>query len=842
MQKILMIIVLVLWALQGAEVQASGTSLPEFGKKSLVVREDTVKKDTVKKETAYEKLLKDGGSECEGMFTVRHIKDDWYFEVPDSMLGRLLLVVTRFKAVPQGFKMLSGEEVNRSVVYWEQHNDKTLFLREYVQSQFARPGDKIAESLKESTVDPVIGKFDIIGRNPETQAQLVNMSKFLLSDNKTCGFTSGDRSILGIGSLAQDRTFMDTIKTYPINVEVVTLRTYNITSGKLPAAATGSVTVKLNTSMVMLPKEPMQPRLADERVGFFQNPITEFSDEQQVTTRGSIIQRYRLEPKDPERYRRGQLTEPKRPIVYYIDPATPKKWIPYLKAGVKDWNAAFEAAGFKNAIMAKEWPDDPTMSLDDARYSVLRYLPSETENAYGPRIVDPRSGEIMESHICWYHNVMNLLKKWYMVQCGPLDKRAQTMTFDDKLMGTLIQFVSSHEVGHAIGLRHNMAASSATPVEKLRDKAWVEANGHTVSIMDYARFNYVAQPEDRISEKGLFPRIGDYDKWAIKWGYQYRPEFKDPFKEKVVLRTEVTKKLQGDHRLFFIGDEGKGADPRSQSEDLGDNNMKANEYGMKNLKRVMENILAWTAQPDGQYDDLNMIYKSVRAQHLKYTLHVQRNLGGRYTNNLPGLKPHDYLPRSVQKEAIEWLGRNLFEAPLWLYPDEVVSRTGVKPMDEIRDRQSSVVALLLAPGMLYNIYSTSLCSSEPYPLDEYLNDVFTAIWKPLNSSNELENNLRRQMQRSYLTFVGRMMTPESKDVANANATFNRSDILLFMETHLDRVEEYVKRQLAVCGEGDLNSRHFTALLRDIKKAKEDYYGKNTGTDTSAKKLLENQKN
>lgn len=842
MQKILMIIVLVLWALQGAEVQASGTSLPEFGKKSLVVREDTVKKDTVKKETAYEKLLKDGGSECEGMFTVRHIKDDWYFEVPDSMLGRLLLVVTRFKAVPQGFKMLSGEEVNRSVVYWEQHNDKTLFLREYVQSQFARPGDKIAESLKESTVDPVIGKFDIIGRNPETQAQLVNMSKFLLSDNKTCGFTSGDRSILGIGSLAQDRTFMDTIKTYPINVEVVTLRTYNITSGKLPAAATGSVTVKLNTSMVMLPKEPMQPRLADERVGFFQNPITEFSDEQQVTTRGSIIQRYRLEPKDPERYRRGQLTEPKRPIVYYIDPATPKKWIPYLKAGVKDWNAAFEAAGFKNAIMAKEWPNDPTMSLDDARYSVLRYLPSETENAYGPRIVDPRSGEIMESHICWYHNVMNLLKKWYMVQCGPLDKRAQTMTFDDKLMGTLIQFVSSHEVGHAIGLRHNMAASSATPVEKLRDKAWVEANGHTVSIMDYARFNYVAQPEDRISEKGLFPRIGDYDKWAIKWGYQYRPEFKDPFKEKVALRTEVTKKLQGDHRLFFIGDEGKGADPRSQSEDLGDNNMKANEYGMKNLKRVMENILAWTAQPDGQYDDLNMIYKSVRAQHLKYTLHVQRNLGGRYTNNLPGLKPHDYLPRSVQKEAIEWLGRNLFEAPLWLYPDEVVSRTGVKPMDEIRDRQSSVVALLLAPGMLYNIYSTSLCSSEPYPLDEYLNDVFTAIWKPLNSSNELENNLRRQMQRSYLTFAGRMMTPESKDVANANATFNRSDILLFMETHLDKVEEYVKRQLAVCGEGDLNSRHFTALLRDIKKAKEDYYGKNTGTDTSAKKLLENQKN
>ena len=836
MQKSLMIIVLVLWALQGAEVQASGTSLPEFGKESLVVREDTVKKDTVKKETAYEKLLKDGGSECEGMFTVRHIKDDWYFEVPDSLMGRLLLVVTRFKAVPQGFKMISGEEVNRSVVYWEQHNGKTLFLREYVQSQFGRPGDKIAEALKQSTVDPVIGKFDVIGRNPETQAQLINVSKFLLGDNKTCGFTSSDRSILGIGSLVQDRTFMDTIKTYPINVEVTTLRTYNITSGKLPAATTGSVTVKLNTSMVMLPKEPMQPRLADERVGFFQNPVTEFSDDQQVTVRGAIIQRYRLEPKDPERYRRGQLTEPKRPIVYYIDPATPKKWIPYLKAGVKDWNEAFEAAGFKNAIMAKEWPDDPTMSLDDARYSVLRYLPSENENAYGPRIVDPRSGEIMESHICWYHNVMNLLKKWYMVQCGPLDKRAQTMNFDDELMGTLIQFVSSHEVGHTLGLRHNMAASSATPVEKLRDKAWVEANGHTVSIMDYARFNYVAQPEDKISGKGLFPRIGDYDKWAIKWGYQYRPEFKGPFKEKAALRAEVTKKLRSDRRMLFIGDEGKGADPRSQSEDLGDNNMKANEYGIKNLKRVMENIMTWTAQPDGQYDDLNTIYKSVRAQHMKYTMHVQRNLGGRYTNNLPGMKPHDYLPRSVQKEAIEWFGRNLFEAPLWLYPDKVVSCTGVKPMDEIRDRQNSLVALLLAPGMLYNIYSSSLCGSEPYPLDEYLNDVFTAIWKPLNTSNELENNLRRQLQRSYLTFIGRMMNPESKDIANANATFSRSDILLFVETHFDKVEEYVKRQLAVCKEGDLNYRHYAALLRDIKKTKEAYYGKNADISASTEGL------
>lgn len=827
MKRILTIIILMI-GIQGSIKAQTNNTPPSNHKENCA----SACKDTLKKEKAYEKLLKDGGSECEGLFTVRHIKDNWYFEIPDSLLGRLMLAVTRFKAVPQGFKLISGEEVNRSVIYWEQYNDKTLFLREYVQSQFAPSEDKITEALKQSTVNPVIYKFDVVGRNPKTQAQLINVSKFLLSDNKTSGFTSSDRSILGIGSLIQDRTFMDTIKTYPINVEIVALRTYNITSGKIPAAATGSVTMKLNTSIVMLPKVPMKPRFADERVGFFQNPLTEFSDEQQTTAHHAIIQRYRLEPKDPESYRKGQLTEPKHPIVYYIDPATPKKWIPYLKAGVNDWNVAFEAAGFKNAIIAKEWPDDPTMSPDDARYCVIRYLPSETENAYGPRIVDPRSGEIMESHICWYHNVMNLLKKWYMVQCGPLDKRAQSMTFDDKLMGTLIQFVSSHEVGHTLGLRHNMAASSATPVEKLRDKAWVEANGHTISIMDYARFNYVAQPEDKISEKGLFPRIGDYDKWAIKWGYQYRPEFKNPTEEKAALRAEVTKKLRTNHRLLFIGDEGKGADPRSQNEDLGDNNMKANEYGMKNLKRVMANILTWTAQPDNQYDDLNLIYKSVRAQYLKYVLHVQKNLGGRYTNNLPDQNPHGYLPRDKQKEVVEWLGRNLFISPLWLYPNEVVERTGVKAMDEIRDRQNSTLALLLAPGMLQNLHSASMCAPDPYPIEEYLNDVFAVIWKPLDTSNELENKFRRQQQRTYLEFIGRMMNPENKDVRNA---LNYIDILLFVEMHLDKVEEYVKEQLVKSDEQDLNHRHYKALLRNIKKTKDAYYGKDADTDVPSRK-------
>lgn len=817
---------LLIAALTGLAFQPVSVSLYAYPAKasSHLAQADTTKVS----EDEYTKLVKDDHSEKVGMFTVRHIKDDWYFEVPDSLLKRHILAVTRFKAVPQGFNLLSGEEVNHCVIYLEQHDTKTLFLREYVQTQFAEDKDHISQSLKESTVDPIISKFTVIGRNPKTHAQLIKVTSFFLEDNQVCGFTTNDKKILNVNSIQKDYCFMDTVKTYPINTEVQTLRTYAVSSGKYPAAQSGKVTLKLNTSMVLLPKTPMRPRLADNRVGYFQNAFTIFSDTQQKTEAESLIHRYRLEPKDPARYAKGLPTEPKHPIVYYIDPATPAKWIPYLKAGVEDWNIAFEAAGFKNAIIAKEWPNDSTMSLDDARFSVIRYLPSEKENAYGPRIVDPRSGEIIESHICWYHNVMNLLKKWYMVQCGPLDKRARTMNFDDELMGTLIRFVSSHEVGHSLGLRHNMIASSATPLENLRNKKWVEKNGHTVSIMDYARFNYVAQPEDHISPKGLFPRIGVYDKWAIDWGYRWHPEFKDPEDEKHALRTLVTQKLKADPSLFYVGDEGKGNDPRSQSEDLGDNNMKANEYGIQNLKRVMEHITEWTHQPDEQYDDLNTIYNAVRAQYIRYIGHVQKNIGRYYQGNLPGSRFKDWVPASRQKEAIEWFGRNLFEAPLWLYPQDVLEHISkVDPVTEIFDRQSSVISFLLAPGLLCNLHNASFVASEPYPVDKYLKDVFNAIWKPIESSPERVNYYTRQMERMYVSFLLNMLVPQSEESRKANTAFSRSDAKLYVESHLDDVESYLDAHLAQKEESLLNQRHFAALKREVEKFKQDYYKEKT---------------
>ena len=771
---------------------------------------DTTVKDH---DSPYHKIVKEGGSMRKGLFTVRHIKDDWYLEVPDELLGKMLLAVTRFVSVPQDFRKFSGEEVNRSAVYFERYNEKTLFLREYVQSSYAKPDDRIAISLKQSTVDPIIQKFEVIGRNPDSTAVLIKVTPWLMSENKVTSFSNSDRSSLGLGGLMNDRTFIDSIKTYPINIEIQTLRTYGMNAGATPTSQTGSATLSLNTSIVLLPDDLMQPRYEDERVGYFNNRITEFSDEQQTTKHEAIVMRYRLEPKDPVAYKAGKLVEPKKQIVYYIDPATPKRWVKYLIAGINDWNAAFEAAGFKNAIVAKEWPEnDSTMSVDDARFSMIRYLPSETENAYGPRIVDPRTGEIIEAHVCWYHNVMNLLKKWYMVQCGPNDKRARTMTFDDELMGQLIRFVSSHEVGHALGLRHNMIASQATPVEKLRDKAWVEAHGHTASIMDYARFNYVAQPEDNISEKGLFPRINDYDKWAIKWGYQYRPEFKDPATEKKALRTEVSRVLEGNRRLWWCGDEGWGSDPRSQTEDLGDNQMKANEYGLKNLKRVMENIEKWTAQPDGEYDHLSEIYSAVRSQYQRYANHVQKYLFSKYVNNAPGQKPNDIVPKELQKEALQWIDRNVMEAPMWMYPESIVTKLGTNYIEEIRNRQQTVIAMLLSPGAIVNLLNAQMQWPEAYPVEEFLDDAFAMVWKPLTAKDEQQNNFRRYQQRTYVDFIGTALNQ------NTNTTAQRSDAILYFEEHLDKVENYLKAQQA----SGINGQHYKDLLLRVKKIREKF--------------------
>ena len=799
---------------------------PFFAVKADTLNKDTTVIDTTKvdkedvksknkkepKETEYQKLIKKGGTVTDGLFRVRHIEDKYYFEVPDSMIGRYILCVTRFTAVPQNFGMFAGEEITHSTIYFEKRDTSQIMIRQYVLSHLADNGDNISRTLEQSTIDPIVQSFKVIGQNEEKDASLIEVTSLFNSDNNLMSFSNNDKTSLKVGGLMKDRTFIDTIKVFPTNIEVATTRTYGSSPARSEASKTGTITMAFNTSMVLLPKEPMRKRLWDDRVGYFVNNFVRFSDAQHKTEHESFISRYRLVPKNKKKYLRGELTEPEKQIVYYIDPATPKKWIPYLIQGINDWNVAFEAAGFKNAITAKVLPeDDPNVSLEDARYSVLRYLPAEIENAYGPRIVDPRSGEIIEAHICWYHNVMNLLTKWYMVQCGAVDKRAQTMKFDDKLMGELIRFVSSHEVGHSLGLRHNMGASFATPVEKLRDKAWVEKNGHTASIMDYARFNYVAQPEDNISSKGLFPRINDYDKWAIKWGYQWRPEFKDEYEEKEKLMTETTNILKGNQRLWF-GGEGRNEDPRAQTEDLSDNNVKASEYGIKNLKRVMQHLPQWTKEENDQYDDLIEMYKAVADQFNRYMNHVAKNIGGRYINNMPGLEPYAPVPAARQREALQYLGRNIFEAPEWLYPANILSKSGADAATTQQQQQTLLLTRLMTPLMLSNI------STSDYAVNQYLDDLFAQVWTAPKGSTSFQQKARRQLQRSYVQNLNSLLNPSEADLKGAMSRSYNSDAMLYVLQNLQKVETYCLQQMKA-SEG-INALHFEDLLREIKLIRE----------------------
>ncbi len=429
----------------------------------------------------YKDVITDKAVSQSGLFTVHKIEDKWYFEIPDSIIGRDILVSTRYTKTAGG-GTYGGEQVNVQTVRWEKGPSHTLFMKVLtIVNVAADSSQPIAQAVTNSNMDPIVSSFEIktYGKGSDsTGTVVIDVTDFFKGDNQPVSLTPNIKRRFNLSGLAGDRSYIESIHTYPINTEIRTVKTFSaspaqpgipgLVSSSLPSAeATGVVSLGLNSSFLLLPKTPMRKRLFDQRVGFFASDYTVYSDDQQKVDEQVFIHRWRLEPKDEdvEKWKRGELVEPKRQIVYYIDPATPKKWRPYLMAGINDWQAAFEKAGFKNAIIAKEWPEnDKSMSLEDARFSVVRYFASDIENAYGPNVADPRSGEILESHIGWYHNVMKLLHDWYMVQTAAVDPRARHMKFDDSLMGSLIRFVSSHEVGHTLGLRHNMGSSSRTPV------------------------------------------------------------------------------------------------------------------------------------------------------------------------------------------------------------------------------------------------------------------------------------------------------------------------------------------------------------------------------------------
>ena len=719
---------------------------------------------------AYKDVITDKAKTTKGLFTVHKVDDKYYFEISNANLNKDFLAVTRYTRAAWGGGVYGGEKVNTSVLKFEKGPDNKIFLR-YSLNVVSSPDSStpMYKAVKNSTVDPIANAFDIKCFSKDSSGVVIDVTDFFKGDNQVVSLDQGSRRRISLGGLSADRSYIESIKTFVKNTEIRTVKTFSSTpsfggfgipsptqGATLPAAsAAGAVTLELNTSFILLPDVPMKRRMFDNRVGYFADDVTTFDNDGQKAKNEEFAVRYRLEPKpeDIAKYKSGQLVEPQKQIVYYIDPATPKQWRPYLIQGINDWNVAFEKAGWKNAIVGKEWPEqDSTMSLEDARYSVLRYFASDIENAYGPNVHDPRSGEIMESHIGWYHNVMKLVHDWYFIQCAAVDPTARKMEFDTELMGQLIRFVSSHEVGHTLGLRHNMGSSSRTPVEKLRDKTWVEANGHTASIMDYARFNYVAQPEDNVAQVGLFPRIGDYDKWAIEWGYRWND--KNEADDKKWSNTAIIDALKNS-RLWF-GGEGFNPDPRAQTEDLSDNAMKASDYGIKNLKRIILNLPEWTRETGDSYENLTQMYGQLIGQYRRYLGHVTKNIGGYYetykTADQPG-DVYEITPKATQVEALNWLQKNVFETPTWLLQKNIWNKIATYDNDLLINLQESALANLLSTSRLTRLIQSTNRDANSYTLDELMTDTKKGLFTELATGKAIDL-YRRTLQKSFVDKIG----------------------------------------------------------------------------------------
>ncbi|MDE1205898.1 zinc-dependent metalloprotease [Tenacibaculum larymnensis] len=803
-KKILSTILVVFLAL-GVSLNAEAQrKMKKNAKKETTTKKDKPKKGGIQ---PYEKVVTKKHKTDEGLFKV-HSKDSKYlFEIPDSLLNREMLMVTRIAKTASGIGFGGGKQ-NTQVLRWVK-NKKQILLKVVSHNVVADTILPVHEAVVNSNFEPILYAFPIKAFSKDSTATVIDASPLFEGDVKAIAFPQRSRKRYKISKMDKTRSYIDRISSYPQNIEVRNVKTY--IAGNPPSnSSVGSVTMELSNSMILLPKTPMKRRYFDERVGWFTSFQTDYGLDAQKSKSVTYLDRWRLEVKDEdlEKFKRGELVEPKKQIVYYIDRATPKKWRKYIKQGIEDWQVAFEAAGFKNAIIAKDAPtkeENPDWSPEDVRYSVVRYLASPIPNANGPHVSDPRSGEILESDINWYHNVMTLLHNWYFVQTAAINPEARTNKFKDEIMGRLIRFVSSHEVGHTLGLPHNMGSSVAYPVDSLRSAEFTKKNGTAPSIMDYARFNYVAQPEDK--GVALMPNIGPYDKYAINWGY--RPILdKSAKEEKSVLNKWIKEKAGNPVYRFGHQQVRNIIDPSSQTEDLGDDAMKASAYGIKNLQRILPRLEEWTTEDGETYEELKTMYGQVVGQFNRYMGHVSSNIGGVYeyfkTADQDGAV-YIHVPKEHQKRALQFVNDELFKTPNWLIDENIISKTqhsGV--IERIRGLQVRTLNRVLKTGRLTRmIENETLNGNKAYTLLQMMGDLRKGIWSEVYANKTIDP-YRRNLQRAHLDRLDFLLN-KAKDQKAAKSdrgyfkqtavTINQSDIKPVVRGELKRLQRDIKRSI-----------------------------------------------